>query len=500
MPLHLPPSVKNWTSLAGATIALISAFMIVFLFAVTAILGAQAAYLGLVVFILLPSVMIFGLLLIPLGMWQKHRREQKKGERPETGWPRIDLNDRRHRNAAFIFVAGTTILLFASAIGSYEAFHYTESVAFCGTLCHAVMEPEHVAHQTSPHARVACVGCHVGPGADWYVRSKLSGLYQVYAVLTNVYPRPIPTPIENLRPARDVCEQCHWPQKFYDYTYRTQNHFLSDEQNSRWQIGLTLKIGAPHAALGLQEGIHWHINPQVRIEYRALDEKREQISEVRYTNLENGKVTTYRNAALAGGEAGGGEMRIMDCIDCHNRPAHRYQPPAEFINHAMAEGSIPADLPWIKAAAVPLCAEEFANINEAMPALRAGILDYYRQQAPQILEQRPADIEKAIVGLQTAYRQNIFPFMKARWSAYPDHIGHLTFNGCFRCHVDGFTSDDGKAIRTDCEACHLISTQGPPDKQVAAPIGVSLDFRHPTDIGDAWREVPCAECHAGLLP
>ncbi len=147
MPLHLPPSVKNWTSLAGAMIALISVFMIVFLFAVTVFFAGQAAYLGLVVYILLPSVMIFGLLLIPLGMWLKVRREHRVGSRPERGWPHIDLNDSQHRNAAFIFIVGTTVLLFASAIGSYEAFHYTESVPFCGTLCHQVMEPEYVAHQ-----------------------------------------------------------------------------------------------------------------------------------------------------------------------------------------------------------------------------------------------------------------------------------------------------------------------------------------------------------------
>jgi nitrate/TMAO reductase-like tetraheme cytochrome c subunit len=131
--------------------------------------------------------MLGGLLLIPLGMWLTIRRERRGEERLEPGWPRIDLNIPHQRNAALIFVIGTTVLLFLSAIGSYEAFHYTESTQFCGQLCHVVMEPEFAAHGDSPHARVVCVECHVGPGADWYVRSKLSGLYQVYAVLTDNY-------------------------------------------------------------------------------------------------------------------------------------------------------------------------------------------------------------------------------------------------------------------------------------------------------------------------
>jgi hypothetical protein len=131
--------------------------------------------------------MLGGLFLIPLGMWLTIRRERRGEERLEPGWPRIDLNIPHQCNAALIFVIGTTVLLFLSAIGSYEAFHYTESTQFCGQLCHVVMEPEFAAHGDSPHARVVCVECHVGPGADWYVRSKLSGLYQVYAVLTDNY-------------------------------------------------------------------------------------------------------------------------------------------------------------------------------------------------------------------------------------------------------------------------------------------------------------------------
>lgn len=165
-----------------------------------------------------------------------------KSKTIERKLPFIDLNRKDHRNAFLIFAAGTTIFLFISALGSYEAFHYTESTEFCGTLCHSVMNPEYTAYQNSAHAKVRCVECHVGTGADWYVKSKLSGLYQVYAVIANVYPKPIPTPIKNLRPARETCEECHWPQKFYSRQLRTEKHFLTDEKNSEWDISLIMKI------------------------------------------------------------------------------------------------------------------------------------------------------------------------------------------------------------------------------------------------------------------
>ena len=194
MKLVFPASAKNWLSLSGVIIALTALFMILFLVIVGSILKEQAVYLGLVTYILLPAVLFVGLVLIPFGMYREVNRERREETPAKAGWPRIDLEEPRHRHAFFIFVIGTSVFVLVSAVGSYQAFHYTESIQFCGTLCHAVMEPEHTAHSHSPHAKIACVACHVGPGADWYARSKLSGLYQVYAVLAGVYPRPIPTP------------------------------------------------------------------------------------------------------------------------------------------------------------------------------------------------------------------------------------------------------------------------------------------------------------------
>jgi len=215
MKLKLPASTHNWLSLTGLMIAVISLFMITFLFVISTIFLEGGSYLGLVIYIVLPVFMITGLIIIPIGMLITVKKSGYKDKNQKENWPKIDLNELSHRNAFFIFIVGTTLLLLISAIGSYEAFHFTESVEFCGTICHEVMKPEHSAYQNSAHSRVACVACHVGTGADWYVRSKMSGMYQVYSVLFDKYQKPIPVPIHNLRPARETCEQCHWPQKFY---------------------------------------------------------------------------------------------------------------------------------------------------------------------------------------------------------------------------------------------------------------------------------------------
>jgi hypothetical protein len=498
MKLKLPDSAHNWISLIGAMIALISFFMIVFLFVITSIMFQSATYIGLVIYILLPAVMVVGLILIPIGMFIS----RKKVATPREPWPKIDLNDQKYRNAFMIFAIGSTIFLFASALGSYQAFHYTESVKFCGKVCHYVMKPEYTAYQNSAHARVACVDCHVGSGADWYVRSKLSGLYQVYAVIANVYPKPIPTPINNLRPARETCEECHWPQKFYGQKLQVERHYKTDEKNSPWDIDLLVKIGAEQAAHGYNEGIHWHINPNTRIEYIATDERRQELPWVRYTNLETGEAKIFENGdnPLSEEEIKSADIRIMDCIDCHNRPSHSYQPPSFFVNEALAAGKIPAALPDIKNLSMDICAEKMTTSDSAKQYIEKSIRSYYSENYVDFVKENPALVEKAITGLQTAYLQNIFPEMRVRWDAYPNNIGHLEFNGCFRCHNGTHSTKDGQVISKECNLCHTIVAQGPPDDKETIAITGTQEFKHPEDIGGAWQELLCTECHTGLNP
>lgn len=500
MKLKLPASTQNWVSLIGATIAIIAFFMIVFLFVVSTIFNQGGSYLGLVVYIILPAILIFGLILIPVGMFLKNKKIAV-GEK-ETKWPKIDFNIQSHRNAFMIFAVGTSVFLLVSAVGSYEAFHYTESTEFCGTLCHEVMEPEYTAYQNSPHARVACVDCHVGEGADWFVRSKMSGLYQVYAVAVDNYPRPIPTPIKNLRPARETCERCHWPEKFYSRKLRYERHYLSDEENTEWDIGLTMKIGAPISAFGLQEGIHWHINPDVKVEYISTEEDRMIIPWVRYTNLKSGEEYIYEDEydPIDPEELANYEIREMDCMDCHNRPSHNYKPPAFFIDNAITAGKIPKKLPEIKMLAMEILAEEFETSEGANAFIDSSVTAYYNEYYPEIAESDMELITQAVSGIQTEFNKNVFPEMRVKWDVYPNQIGHVEFDGCFRCHDDNHISESGRVIEKDCNQCHYINAQGNPDNLQKAAVGEQLEFQHPVDIGGAWEEMKCTECHTGLNP
>jgi hypothetical protein len=499
--ISLPTSFYNWTSIIGTTVAFISLFMIVFLFVITTIFNQGSSYLGVVIYIALPALLVIGLLLIPIGMLSSLKRKKKGLPEEVKTWPTIDFNNYRHRNAFMIFSVGSMIFLLLSAVGSYEAFHYTESVEFCGTLCHKVMEPEYVAYQNSPHARVACVECHVGRGADWYVRSKISGLYQVYAVTFGVYPTPIPVPIKNLRPARETCEECHWPQKFYARQLRIERHYLADAQNSEWDIHLQMKIGANLSALGLQEGIHWHINDNVKVEYVSTADDRETIPWVRYTNLKTGEVTVFEDTEnpLGPGQMDTLEVRTMDCMDCHNRPSHNYQTPIVFINNAITAGDIPKDLPEIKMKAMEVLSKEYPTLDSAKMGIEAELRDYYSSNYPDLYEDNFAMIDQAIKGIQDGYSKNIFPEMKVRWNAYPNHIGHLEFNGCFRCHNNRHAAENGKKISQDCNLCHTIVAQGTPDSmQVIPSLNASLDFFHPNDPDGMWKEGTCSDCHRDL--
>ena len=273
--MKLPKTYYNPLSLLGSIIAAVAAVIIVFMMISNLLFDYEGAYMGIFIYMVLPFFLIIGLILIPIGMSRRAKRIKRGGEESTSIWTRIDLSDSRQWNAIAIFIFVTIVFLFLTGIGSYQAFHYSESNEFCGTLCHTVMEPEYVAYQESAHSRVTCVECHVGSGADWYVKSKLSGLYQVYSVTFNKYPTPIETPIHSLRPARETCEECHWPEKFYSHRLHNEKHYLADMENTEWNIQLKMKIGPEHKSGGLIEGIHWHVNKEVKIDYIASTNKRE---------------------------------------------------------------------------------------------------------------------------------------------------------------------------------------------------------------------------------
>jgi hypothetical protein len=498
--MKLPPSSKNWLTIIGSIIAGINLALIILLFVISTIFNKGNTNLGIFIYIILPGFMIMGLLLIPIGMIRERKRIRKSGIMGEHRFPKIDLNDPRHRNAFLIFAVTTVIVLFLSTLGSFQAFHITESVEFCGTLCHQVMEPEHTAYQNSPHANVSCVECHVGSGASWYVKSKLSGLHQVYAVLTKSYPTPIETPLHDLRPARETCEKCHWPQKFYARTLATNKYFLADSLNSEWNITLQMKTGPEHTGLGLTEGIHWHINPNVNIEYISENDKRENITYVKYTDKSTGNVKIFRNDSnpISDSLLAASQSRSMDCIDCHNRPSHNYKSPPVYFDNAMLTGSISKEIPFFKKVAMGILRDTFSDKDTALMKINDGITSYYKENFSDYYSKNQAEIDKSISAVQKAFSENTFPKMKVTYDHYPEHIGHLESDGCFRCHNDAFVAADGSKISRDCNLCHTILGQGSEGTMEYTSIKDKLDFKHPIDIGTAWKEANCSECHKFL--
>ncbi len=499
--MKLPKSYYNTLSLAGTVIAIVNLFLILLFFTVGFFFENTSSYLGLFIYIMLPGFLLIGLILIPIGMIiEVQRRKKREIDKDEKAWPILDFNLSRYRNAFVIFGVGTTFLFLLTGVGSYEAFHYTESVEFCGTLCHEVMKPEYATYQHSPHARVSCVACHVGSGADWYVRSKLSGLRQVYAVLTDDFSRPIPTPLHNLRPARETCEKCHWPEKFYERQLRNTKHYLADSLNTEWNISLQMKIGASHSAYGLTEGIHWHINPEVKIEYIPKRDNRKDIPWIKYTNLETGEETLYQDAESPLKEKKLAEAipREMDCMDCHTRPSHAYFTPSQFVDEGLTNGQIPKNLPYIKRVAMDLFLYPYESTDTALYEIENYTKNYYKDNLPEIYDTRMGDINNSIEAIKSGFSRNIFPEMQASWDEYEDNIGHKTYNGCFRCHDDNHVSEDGKVISKDCNICHTIVLQGKPGEEQFANLNEAVDFIHPKKLKGGWEDDLCYDCHRYL--
>jgi nitrate/TMAO reductase-like tetraheme cytochrome c subunit len=475
--------LRNWMSLIGLVVVIGGLFSFLLLFVLDSVAHFSNPYISILTWMIAPGFLVFGLLLTAVGIFREWHRRAKS-----ASWVapvQIDLSRPRDRRIMAAFLAGSVTFLLVSAVGSYNTFQFTESVQFCGETCHGVMKPELTTHDHGPHARVACVACHVGPGATWFVRSKLSGSYQVYAVAFNKYPRPITTPIKNLRPARETCEQCHWPQKFTGNLDKTFTYFQSDETNTPYSIRLSVKIGGSDPTHGPVGGIHWHMVVANTVEYIATDAARQKIPWVRITDAQ-GVVTVYHEPHFTN-DPSQYEIRKMDCMDCHNRPSHRYVPPDKAVNLAMELGQIDRTLPWIKTNAIFVLTRNYTNEDEARKSIATLLAERYPDD-PRI---RPAT-----AAVQQIYADNFFPEMKANWSVYPDNIGHMRWPGCFRCHDGDHKTDDGKRVidSHDCNSCHTILAQGSgAELNQLTPGG--QPFKHPG--GD--YDINCSNCHDGTL-
>jgi len=488
----------NAISLVGAGLAVVALILIGVSLVLEIGLGKASPYIGILTYLVYPGILLVGLVTIPAGYLWTRWRLRRRGLVSFPPLPVVDLNARRTQAGIAFFGVSTVGLLTLLSVIAYRGYEFTDSTAFCGQACHTVMKPAYTTYLQSPHARVSCAECHVGPGASWYVKSKLSGVRQVLAVWQDTFPRPLPTPIENLRPARETCERCHWPEKFFGDRLKTIPRFASDERNSPRTLTLLLRVGGGGVEGRAPGGIHWHMDVGSDIEYIARDPGRQEIIWVRQKHSD-GRVTDYTapGVRLSGEEIARLPRRSMDCMDCHNRPTHVYRSPDRAVNDALAVGRISRDLPFIKRIAVEALVQPYADGESARSGIASRIERFFRERYPAVVAGQPQAVTRAVAEVQRIYASNFFPEMRADWRAYPDNIGHLNFPGCLRCHDGRLADARGRQVSTDCAACHRITAQARPEGVQAAGGGRAAGFIHPILLQGRHAQLRCSACHTG---
>ncbi|MGD0310057.1 MAG: NapC/NirT family cytochrome c [Acidobacteriota bacterium] len=447
---------RNSASLIGAVLATSTGFTLVSFWAFQLITNAHIPpYFGVIFYLLLPILFVLGLILIPLGvLWRRHKLRAARAL--PSVYPRIDFHDPILRRT-FYWVAGLTVLnVVMVGSASYRGVEYMDSVSFCGQTCHTVMQPEYTAYLNSPHSRVECVSCHIGPGASWFVKSKLSGVRQVLAVTLHTYETPIPSPVENLRPAQETCEQCHWPEMFQGDKLLIKTSFGDDEKNTPATTVLMMKVGGMTWERAV--GIHGrHLDPARRVKYWPSDRARQQIARVSYVE-DDGSVVEFNatDSKLTPDEFAKIEPRSMDCVDCHNRPTHTFPLAGEALDKAMSMNHIDPSIPFIKKKALEALQAQYLDRETAQRQISATLDTFYRTNYPEIFQKQKKTLDTAFEEVKNIYLRNVFPEMKITWGTYVNNIGHMNSPGCFRCHDGNHVSKDGRQITQDCSACHAL--------------------------------------------
>jgi hypothetical protein len=312
------------------------------------------------------------------------------------------------------------------------------------------MHPQFTAWQSTPHAQVACTECHVGEGAAALVHYKLAGVRQLYHVVTNQIPKPIPG-VADMRPALETCGQCHWPGHDAGEVSKVKREFADDETNTETATKMRMLVGGPGRPTSSGRAIHWHANPDVRIEYVYTDTERQTIPYVRAVG-KDGRVKEYKTEGTSDDQVAKGSRRVMDCIDCHNVAAHRIATTAEqAVDGAIASGGISQKLPFVRRESVRLVKAEYPTQEDGVEKIGKELRAFYTGRGSF----DEAELARSITALQNVYHRNVFPSMKVTFGVYPDNIGHTTSNGCFRCHDGGHTASDGSTINAECEYCHI---------------------------------------------
>jgi len=453
---------RHWVSLLG--LALLATGGISYLFVLPLHVRGHVdnPYVGIVVFLILPIIFFAGLALIPVGIYLGKKRLREGLAEP--GFDRkIAL-----KRLAWFFGITTALNVFIGTQITYRAVEHMETPQFCGATCHT-MKPEFAAYQGSLHSRVECVECHVAPGAAGWFSSKTSGIRQLVETTFKTYRTPIPSALESNRliPARETCENCHWPQKFGGVRLRVFSKFAEDESNTRTETVLMMMVGGNAIS-----GIHGaHFGPGVQIRFAASDPTRQSIPWVEYRNTEKGIVKTF--VTSPGDSDKNLPHHDMECVDCHNRPTHTFDLPERAIDKALALGDISVTLPFIKKKGVELLKTEYHTSEEAATKLPQAFIDFYKQSYPKIFAAREQDVRQAGQAILTIYNRNVFPDLKVTWGTYPNNLGHMDFPGCFRCHDGGHSTAGGEAITQECTTCHETLAADEASPEILRTLGIS---------------------------
>lgn len=455
--------------LIGGLLVFGSLTLMVFILLLDIIVGLSNPYLGIIAYMILPGFLALGLILVPLDSFLRRRRI-RAGLLEEPIHLTLDLSHPRQRALIYFFSISTAVIIMIATIATYKGIEFMDTKTFCGLTCHKIMKPEYVAYSRSPHAGVACVECHIGPGAPWFVRAKLSGLPQVYHYTLKDYERPISTPVAALRPSRDTCENCHWPERFYGSDLRTHITYKSDRDNTMQTRLMIMKVGS-----GAQKGANIHSHVVQKIWYLPANSKRSEIAWVKVKRV-NGTIAEYVLPSACGDLTNIKkklDVRFMDCIDCHNRSAHNFQPFENLLDLALTEGDIDRTIPYIKKeamAAVPVFHDSATPELERAPTeaemartLRAieAIPATYQKKYPDVFNTRSTDIAAAAKGIRDVCEASYFPHMHLWAGTYPNWATH---EGCFRCHgtLVKVKGKPGETLSRDCKLCHsLPATAGP---------------------------------------
>lgn len=358
-------------------------------------------------------------------------------------------------------VLGVLTLIFLT--GTAYTWDYTNSPQFCGTTCHT-MPPEYNTYLTSPHARIDCVDCHIGKGfIATRVTRKAGDIKHVTATAFKSYEFPIRA--DELRPARETCELCHFPQKFSDDSLREIRRFEDNIANTPKSIYLTVKTGGGSQRQGLGRGIHWHIeNP---VYYLATDPEEQNIPFIRMVNPD-GEITEYLDveAGIDPGAIDEAELKEMDCITCHNRITHLVLAPEDTVDQLIARNQISAEIPEIRRKAIEAYSGVFDSTEMGLINI-AGLEGYYKTYHPEFYSEKDGLVKEAIQTLQDAYRDSVFPEQNSDWTTHPNNVGHKDSPGCFRCHDGKHLNEAQEAIRLECNLCHSIPVVAGPNDFIA---------------------------------